>query len=159
MDISRRSFVKVAGSVLALTVIQNAGLARAEKEPEPRKPFDAGPVSDYSKPGVYEKFKDTQGVILVSDGKTLVALSTRCPHQGGKIGWNADDKKFVCEKHKAQFDGQGINQAGAKAKRPMERFAIRATGPDKKQVEVDPGKVFRKDQDQWNDGEASLRLT
>jgi Rieske Fe-S protein len=160
MSPTRREFVAMAAASLALTVLNNVTPATADsKEPaKPAEPFLAGPLSDYEKAGVYDKYLKSNAVLLVSDGKELVALSTICPHAGGAISWVKEKNEFVCEKHKAGFTADGVNVAGAKAKRPMERFAIRLTKDEKPQVQVDPKKVLRKDKNQWGDAEASLKI-
>ncbi len=157
MSPTRREFVALAAAGLALTVLNN--VVRGEDDPQaPTEAFLAGPLSQYAKAGVYDKFFKDKQVLLVSDGKELVALSTICPHAGGQIRWSKDKKEFTCDKHKAHFTAEGVNIAGGKAKRPMERYAIRLAPNDQTQVQVDPKRVLRKDKEQWGDPEASVKF-
>jgi Rieske Fe-S protein len=159
MTHTRREFVALAAATVALTVLNNVVQADGPKTPPPpADPFLVGSPSDYTKPGVYDKYQKDHAILLISDGKTLVALSTTCPHAGGPISWHKDKNLFICEKHKAEFSPEGVNAPNMKAKRPMERFAIRLTTDPKPQIQVDPKKVLRKDKDQWSDPEASLKL-
>ncbi len=156
MSPTRREFVALAAASFALTVLNN--VVKADKEKAAAEPFLAGALSQYTKADVYDKYLKDRNVLLVSDGKTLVALSTTCPHAGGEIAWDKTKKIFQCAKHEAKFTPDGVNVAGGKAKRPMERFAIRLTTGENPQVQVDPKKVLRKDKDQWSDPEAELKL-
>lgn len=177
MPISRREFTLGATSLFALTVLgcsddPNAGpnvnsqIKRKPEKPElPKEIFSVGSPDKYRKPGVYDEYNKTHRTWLVSNGSKLVALVDVCTHLGCELAWLPEINLFECPCHTSQFDAQGTNQEGGKAKRPMERFAISLvddtqTGAQAGQqvVQIDPTARLRKDRDQWDDERASIDL-
>ncbi len=133
------------------------------KEKKPKlatEPFLIGPISGYRQPGVYAQHRDTQGVFVVSDGKTITALSGVCTHLACMTKLDQDRQIFYCPCHKSTFDYNGIQQDGAKAKRPLERCALSLVPTDSgRQIQVDPTRRFRKDKDQWSDPASELKIS
>lgn len=178
MSITRREFTIGATSLVALTVLgcsddssaaQGEGVQsmarRKPAKPElPKEIFTVGSPDQYRTPGVYDAYNKTHRVWLVSNGSKLVALVDVCTHLGCELAWFSEINLFECPCHSSQFDAQGTNQEGGKAKRPLERFAIRliddpanAHGAGKL-VQIDPAVRLRKDKDQWDDARASIDL-
>lgn len=123
------------------------------------EPFVVGPPHQYTNPGLYESFKSDKGVWLISDGKSLVALSATCTHLGCTTHWKADRSLFECPCHESRFSLEGMNRGG-KSKRPMERCAVRVVESDNgPQVEVDPTRRFRQERGEWSDPASSLTLS
>lgn len=175
MALSRREFTSVTGAIVALTVL-GAGCSREEPKPPPgaggpgggkrdrkaklaTEPFAVGALSKYAAAGVYEEFKEEKGVWLVSDGKSLVALSATCTHSGCTTDYDPLAKHFDCPCHSSQFELDGVNVEGGKAKRPLERCKLEIVGEgDGQQVRVDPTKRYRKDKDEWDPATSELKL-
>ncbi|MCX5660509.1 MAG: Rieske (2Fe-2S) protein [Planctomycetota bacterium] len=174
MALTRREFTTASGAIVALTVL-GAGCSREDPKPPPgangpggkkdrkaklaTEPFTVGPLAKYAAPGVYTDIKEAKGVWLVSDGKALVALSATCTHSGCTTDYDADNKSFECPCHSSEFDLQGINHEGGKAKRPLERCKVELVGEGSAQeVRVDPTKRFRKDKDEWDAAVTELKL-
>ena len=183
MMITRREFTIVTTSTVTLTVLGCDGQAEqeyanqleqakaaqslaAKDKQDPKKanlatePFLIGPPSRYTKPGVYDELKAEKGVWIVSDGKELVVFSATCTHLACTTKLDDSRQWFKCPCHKSRFDLQGVNAKGSKAKRPLERCALRLvdSGSGAGQIEVDPTRRFRKDKDQWSDPAAVLKL-
>ena len=166
LHLTRREFA-AAGAVVSLTVLgcgeRNGSSRRAAGSPPP-EPFFAGPLEQYRNPGVYDRFVTddaddpaNKGVWLVSDGKRLVAILARCTHLGCTTEWDAELQRFVCPCHGSQFDVQGVNEPGAKAKRPLERCTVSlAEAPDGEQVRVDPTTRHRRANSGWDEPGASI---
>lgn len=177
MGLSRRCFVRVTLSAAAVwpvvacdgsppdQKVPNAALNGAGEDKKPEKPklaeepFFIGPPTRYREPGVYDAYQETTGVWLVSDGKELVALSGLCTHLGCMTEWDAEDRLFTCPCHFSEFDTQGMNREGSKAKRPLERCALRLVSDDEGgQLQVDPRRRFRQEKDQWTEPGAAYPL-
>ncbi len=123
------------------------------------EPFLIGTPERYRGAGVYPDYRDDKGVWIVSDGQSLVALNALCTHLACMTELDMPSQQFSCPCHESRFDFQGVNQAGSKAKRPLERCAVRlmANG-SMQQIEVDPTRRFRKDKDQWSDPASMFRF-
>jgi len=179
MTITRREFSIATVSTVTLTILGCDGQAEPAKvelssatkgKQDPKKdskkanlatePFLIGPPSGYAKPGVYDEYKKEKGVWIVSDGSELVVLSATCTHLACSTDLDRPKGCFTCPCHESEFDVQGINAEGSKAKRPLERCALRLvdSGPGAGQIEVDPTQRFRKDKDQWSAPAAALTL-
>ena len=46
----------------------------------------------------------------------FIAFSSRCPHLGCKVGWQADKHRFYCPCHGGVFDKDGVATEGPPAK-------------------------------------------
>lgn len=172
MDLTRRQF-NTAAAFVSLTVFgcdshaEQSATPRDDQDEEKRKnkarlatePFIVGPITKYRGRGVYEQYKPEKGVWLVSDGKQLIAFSASCTHIDCTTHWLADRGMFECPCHKSRFGTNGRQQEGSKAKRPLERCAIRqvntGSGP---QLEVDPTRRFREDKGEWSDPASFMPL-
>ncbi len=150
MQISRRQFHAAAGCGLALTVLGCGKKQRPTPAPTAKlanEPFLAGPLQQYAQAGVYEQHYMEFGVLLLSDGKRLVAISSECTHSGCLSKWQADQQQYRCPCHGSTFSSDGTNLPDAKTKIPLLRFALSPTGEgDAKQIQVDPTRKFGKDQ-------------
>jgi len=157
MPISRRQFNTAAGMGLALTVLgcEKKPDRSASTRPKVKlatEPFDAGPLSNYVEKGIYDQHYAASGVVLISDGQTLIAVNPTCTHSGCMTEWRNADDAFVCDCHGSRFDKHGQNQPGSKASQPLKRCAIGVTDRDgESMVRIDPTKMFTKEADQWAD--------
>jgi len=122
---------------------------------EPPSVFRAGKLSDYAEPGVYEKFKASQGVWIIREsGGEIVALSVICTHLGCIPNWLPADQKFKCPCHGSGFYVTGVNFEGP-APRPLERYKVSLDG---EYIVVDKSKKFRKELGQWTLPGASITV-
>jgi Rieske Fe-S protein len=181
MEITRREFTAAAaGTAVAIGLAgcgdnhsptpegagkPAGGTAQAATKPAPgeilaaklvNNPFLIGAPSAYAAPKLYDAFSQS-GIWLVSDGKTLVALSAACTHKGCPVRWRPMENGFYCKCHGSRYDAQGIVLPGQKAQRPLERCALRLV---EGQIEVDPNRRFKKDAqvNQFGDPAASLAV-
>ena len=122
---------------------------------EPPPVFRAGKLSDYPEPGVYERFKDSQGVWIVHlKSGQLIAVNTTCTHLGCIPNWLANDQKFKCPCHGSGFQVDGVNFEGP-APRPLEHYMIYLEGPV---VIVDKSRKYRQELGQWDSPESFVTL-
>lgn len=70
--------------------------------------------------------KDNNVIVARATGK-VYAFSLGCPHQNTSLRWNADDKEFMCPKHKSHYRPDGAFIDG-RATRDMDRLAVRRDG-------------------------------
>ena len=56
--------------------------------------------------GIVEYNGDKIGVYKNNDGKEFI-VSTKCPHLGCQLGWNADELTWDCPCHGSRFDYKG----------------------------------------------------
>ena len=171
MPLTRREFTALSSAAVALTVLgcdshaePSAGATaphggNKKKIKLATEPFTIGGVDKYKKPAVSSEYHDDKGIFVISDGKTLVALSSICTHRGCATDYEAKAHDFKCPCHKSVFAETGGNVSG-KANRPLERCAVKlVTDKDGHEViEVDPTRRFLKDKNEWGNAEASLQL-
>ncbi len=176
MPLTRREFTALSSVAVALTVLgcdshadpvtstgaetTSSADANKKKIKLATEPFTIGSKSDYKQAVVSLKYHDDKGVFIISDGKTLVALSAMCPHRNCATNYEEEKKQFVCPCHGSIFDGEG-NRIEGKADRPLERCAVKliTNAHGEEEIEVDPQHRFRKDKDEWGNDGASLPLS
>jgi len=90
-------------------------------------------------------------IVLSRSGKTILALTNKCTHQGCAITPKAGSKTLNCSCHGAQFNLDGT-VAKAPARNPLGHYAIRVNADGL--VEIDPGTKPAKADDK--DGSISL---
>lgn len=166
--LDRRAFTQAAASAVALSVFGSAcgcGQTQAGVQPNSRRanlarePFLAGDPAQYDKIGLYDQYKPEKGVWLVREVEALVALSATCTHLKCTTHWEKEDRRFACPCHHSHFNLQGIQQEGAKARRPLERCLIEEIQTeDGPRVRIDPTKRFRKERGQWEDPRCRLKM-
>ncbi len=156
MKLTRRQFAQSVGSTFALTVLgcsddadstATGGYGRG-KLVLPDKPFRVGHPNKYRNVGVYDDYRRSHGIWLVSNGNNLVALSAVCTHNGCGTRFDSMSQVFKCPCHSSTFTTDGINRSGSRAERPLERCMITLKGdPDdpEAELEVNPNKLYRQD--------------
>ncbi len=60
---------------------------------------------------------------LINNGDGLLALSTRCTHQGCNVDWESDKSRFHCPCHGSTFDLNGV-ETGGPAPRPLDLMTV-----------------------------------
>ncbi len=119
-----------------------AGLVAAA--PTSSDPFDVGPVSDFGKDGINDKFVRSHSVFVIREDKKIFASSSICPHRGATL--RVRNGEIWCPKHGSQFDDQGAVTSGP-ADSSLERYAISKN--DAGHLIVDPSKSFH--EAHWSD--------
>ena len=66
-------------------------------------------------------------VIVARAAGRVYAFSLGCPHQNTSLRWSADEKQFICPKHKSHYRPDGTFIDG-RATRDMDRLAVRRDG-------------------------------
>ena len=57
-------------------------------------------------------FVSREGVILVPNGQSLLALSEKCTHLGCRVSYQETRQEFVCPCHKSAYNLQGKRLRG-----------------------------------------------
>jgi len=154
MRMTRRQFASAVGTTIALTVLgcsddsepsaESGDGGSRRKLTLPDKPFSVGSPDRYRDAGVYQYYRESHGIWLVSNGKQLVALSAVCTHKGCGTRYDSMSRIFKCPCHNSTFTTDGLNQSGSKAERPLERCRI-SLQSDSGELEIDPTKRYRQD--------------
>lgn len=135
MDVTRRQFIIIAAGAAAAAC---AGCERhGERHPStaatqpatglaaapdpPGDVLDAGSLSQYAQPGVYDQFRE-QGFFIIHRDKQLFVLSSVCTHKGCKVKAQ-DDQSFLCKCHGSRFDANGHVTKGP-AQRDLPRLQV-----------------------------------
>ncbi len=125
MNLNRREFVILTCAVVGGCAAENPG----ENAPIVLRPvsINAGPASDYSTDGVYDRFR-AQGFFVIRRGGQLIALSSNCTHRACRL--NAEpDHTFYCKCHGSTFDPAGkVTEGPAKRDLPALPTTIDASG-------------------------------
>jgi Rieske Fe-S protein len=102
MSLNRREFVILTGAMAAGCANLPGDNAGVQLQPTN---IDAGPVTDYSSDGVYDRFRD-QGFFVIRQGPALVARSSFCTHRKCKLRAEPDHS-FHCKCHGSNFSPDG----------------------------------------------------
>ncbi|MDR3710215.1 MAG: Rieske (2Fe-2S) protein [Capsulimonadaceae bacterium] len=117
-NFTRREFVlSVIAAGGALAIAPKLGMA----DDAPAAPADVywanmGPVSGFKDAWALTpyppEFGHKKAFVRVADGKTVKALSPKCPHQQCSVAYVADKKEFDCPCHAGKFDDNGAVISG-----------------------------------------------
>jgi cytochrome b6-f complex iron-sulfur subunit len=122
---------------------------------EPPQSFKAGPPEEFLVGTVDNRFKETYGVFVVRDERTLFALKAVCTHLGCTPNWLDAENKFKCPCHGSGFYRTGINFEGP-APRPLERY--RVVLADDGQIIIDKTKSYAYEKGEWINPESFLNV-
>ena len=116
MNLGRRRFLGMSAILCAAYTI-GGGQAMANAVTEARI-VDAGPMGDYAKEGVHDKFRRMGFFVIRKTGK-LLALSSVCTHKQCKLT-TEKDSSFYCNCHGSTFDSNGkVTEGPAKRDLPF----------------------------------------
>ena len=160
-EMNRRDFVLTAAvaacaacacSEISALPPGGSGGERERPSPPPTGKVDCGPVSEYSKDGVFDKRMRQDKVIIVREGDSLHAMSAICTHKSCTVRHQND--QFACPCHSSKFGLDG-KPTGGPARAALFRYAISIN--DAKHVIVDRSKKFG--ENEWDKDEASAKIT
>jgi len=92
---------------------------------------EVGTVADLNSKGqILQKQSPEKAVLVVRDPKDankILAVNPICPHKGCIIGWQADQKVFICPCHNSKFtsDGKFLNPP---ANKPLQVYQAKIEG-------------------------------
>jgi nitrite reductase/ring-hydroxylating ferredoxin subunit len=138
-EISRRQFVVLAAGCAALCSC--AGMAMAAPTSDN---FDAGPITDFAKDGINDKFVKSQSVFIIREDKKIFASSAICTHKGATL--KVRNGEIWCPKHGSTFSEDGAVTKGP-AESSLERYAVKKN--DAGHLIVDFTKSFH--EKNWSD--------
>lgn len=142
-DPTRRKFLTVTAAAAACAC---AGCPLLAAAPGARggSPVDVGPLDDFSRDGISDRWSD-QGFFIVRRGKRLYAISSTCTHKNVRLVSDKNDAGFKCPRHGSHFDPAG-HVTKSPARKPLPRFAVRLDG--RRHVIVDRSRRF--DEPDWD---------
>lgn len=120
---------------------------------EPPQSFKAGPPDEFLTGTVDNRFKESFGVFVVRDERSIYALKAVCTHLGCTPNWLDAENKFKCPCHGSGFYRTGINFEGP-APRPLERYRIVLA--DDGQIIIDKTKSYAYEKGEWINPESFL---
>lgn len=110
------------------------------------RPIDIGPLKDFARDGISEKFIQHNFFVIRNRGRLYATIAT-CPHKGNYLLVDPKNAtRIICSGHDSVFNAEGMT-TGGKAKRNLARFAIALNAQGRVLVNTD--KDFQ--QTQWND--------
>jgi cytochrome b6-f complex iron-sulfur subunit len=122
---------------------------------EPPQSFKAGPPDEFLAGTVDNRFKESFGVFVVRDERSIYALKAVCTHLGCTPNWLDAENKFKCPCHGSGFYRTGINFEGP-APRPLERYRIVLA--DDGQIIIDKTKAYAYEKGEWINPESFLSV-
>jgi nitrite reductase/ring-hydroxylating ferredoxin subunit len=160
--VNRRDFVVEAaaagvGLVVLAGACASAPAARGAEQPASGG-IDAGSVTEFKRPGVYDKLAATKKILLVRNGERLVAVSAICTHKACTVkcpgGGGGGGGELKCSCHGSLFTPEGEVKKGP-AQVPLPHLGI-ATN-DAGRVIIDPSQRFA--HDKWGDPKSFVKLS
>ena len=139
-EISRRKFVMAAAGCAAICACGGIALAA----PADDKPIDVGPLSDYSKDGIDDKFVRSHSLFVIREDDAIFASTSICPHKGAAL--KVRNGEIYCPRHGSMFTKEGAVTKGP-ADTSLERYAISKN--EAGHLIVDTTKSFR--EKNWTD--------
>ena len=113
--VNRRQFLILTAAAV-VTGCQT--LAGSSTVPRGERVVNAGPVSNYTSDGLYDRFRD-QGFFVIRQGEQLFALSSICTHRTCKLDAESD-RSFFCPCHGSTFDPSGkVTEGPARRDLPL----------------------------------------
>ena len=145
MLIGRRRFLALCGGLTATALV--ASCVQEDSEPEVDRVTLA--ADEIPQPGGEPLHSEAGRCYLINNDDGLLALYTRCTHQGCAVTWEGDEQRFKCPWHGSQFDRHGRRVAGP-AERPLDLMAIerQANGV----IQVDTTAITERRE--WSPGQA-----
>jgi Rieske Fe-S protein len=151
-ELNRREFVIAAACAAGACMLCGVSeAADAAPEAGSATKIDAGPLTDYAKDGAYDKLAATKKVILVRDGKKIVAISAICTHKMGIVKVNG--AILECPKHHSKFSNDGKVTKGPAA---AALFRHGISKNDEGHIIVDTSKKYG--EKEWDKEGASLSV-
>ncbi len=134
VGLGRRRFLGLSGIwCAACTVGAGATMANAVTA---ERIVDAGPIGDYAKEGVHDRFRGLGFFVIRKNGQ-LLALSAVCTHKKCKLTAEKD-RSFYCDCHGSTFDPNGKVTEGP-AKRDLQFLSTQVNDKEHLLVHVAAG--------------------
>ena len=117
----RRKFIKTSGALCGLSLIGSAMLIESCKKSSPADTTPQGPTVNFtldlslaanSALNTAGGAVSSNGVIVVNDAGTYLAVAQACTHAGCSVGFNAGNHSFICPCHGGTFDNSGNVTSG-----------------------------------------------
>ena len=137
---------KILGVLLLVGCSGNHGAAD--------KPFRVADLERFHRPGVYDTYRKSHNVWLVSNGRMLVALWANCPSDEAGTVYDPGTAQFRCPRDASRFGSQGLNRGTSRANRPLERCKIEPIRGEEDgaviAIRINPARRYRQDRNEWS---------
>jgi cytochrome b6-f complex iron-sulfur subunit len=118
--LSRRRLLALSAGAAATLLIAACG----DKDAEPEVERVQVPEGLLPEPGAEPLHSQEGRFYLVNDDQAgLLAIYTKCTHQGCTVEWKSEQQGFACPCHGSKFDHLG-NRTDGPAERPLELMAL-----------------------------------
>ena len=116
----RRKFLKTSGALCGLGLVGSALLVESCKK-NTNSSSPQGPtvnftldlsLASYAALNTAGGAVASNGVIVVNDAGTYIAVAQACTHNGCSLGFNSNGNNFVCPCHGGTFDTSGNVTSG-----------------------------------------------
>lgn len=140
-EMSRRRFLRsaVIGGGAVVIAAGALGLGRMLLSGDDRRPkigVVTVPATLVPEVGA-EPHRDESGAFfLINNEDGALALSWICTHQGCRVPWNADERRFRCPCHAALYDRHGA-VTGGPAPRPLDLLPLSFDADGNAKVDTD----------------------
>jgi Rieske Fe-S protein len=158
-NVNRREFVIETAAGVGLLVLAGASAAavapaaRAAPQPAPDG-IDAGAVTEFNHPGVYQNLAASKRILLVRSADRLVAISAICTHKACAVKCPGGSSELKCSCHGSLFTLEGEVKKGP-ARAPLAHLGIAISEAGR--VIVDSSQRFT--HDKWDDPRSFVKLS
>ncbi len=131
----RRKFLKTSGALCGLGLVGSALLVESCKKSSTATAAQ-GPTVNFTlnltQPAnaslnTVGGSVASNGVIVVNDGGTYIAVAQACTHQGCSLAYNSSGNDFVCPCHGGTFDTGG-NVISGPPPAPIKKYTVTKSG-------------------------------
>ena len=119
---NRRRFLSLTGGAVAAALLAACEFGE-EKAKEPEVDQVSLSPGEIPQPGSEPLYSDEGSFFLINNEDGLLALHTKCTHQGCAVKWSDDDGEFHCPCHGSKYDRHGVDIEGP-TDRPLELMQI-----------------------------------
>lgn len=129
--ITRRRFMSICGGLIASALVA----ACINESSEPEVDSVTVPAGDIPPAGEEPLHSDEGRFFLIHNEDGLLALYSKCTHQGCAVEWKGSDVMFNCPCHGSRFDRHGVDIQGP-TERPLDLMAISVQSDGSLQVDT-----------------------
>lgn len=130
-DLTR--WLSLGGIAAALPMAATAcskGEPIAQSSPKPPPPEGGATVAALDQAGFLEITVNGKAVTVLRNPEKqseILAINTKCTHNGCNVSWKKDSKEFACPCHGAKFKATGA-VAQAPATKPLATYQVKVEG-------------------------------
>lgn len=142
MMMNRRRFLSLTGGAVAAALLAACEFGE-EKAKDPEVPSVTLAQNEIPPAGDEPLYVEEGSFFLINNEDGLLALHTKCTHQGCAVKWAGDDNEFHCPCHGSKYDRHGVDIEGP-TDRPLElmKISVNSNGG----IEVDTAAITKREE-------------